>query len=75
MSFTQRFLPFVCEGDSIACSVDDFDFIARIVRDDCTDAPDQLQDGFWPSLYSDHPGFIGPGSNYRQRFAEAEAKA
>ncbi len=75
MTFAEKFLPFVCEGDTIQCTVDGFDITARIVRDDCLDPPDQRQDGFWPSLYSDHPRFIGPGNNYRQRFAEAEAKA
>ena len=75
MTFTQRFQTFVCEGDSITCEVAGFEIIARIVRDDCPDAPDERQDGFWPSLYKDAPGFIGPGPNHRQRFAEAQARA
>ena len=33
------------------------------------------QDGFWPSLYKDAPGFIGPGNNFRERFAQAQARA
>ena len=75
MTFTQRFQTFVCEGDSISCEAQGFEIIARIVRDDCPDAPDERQDGFWPSLYKDAPGFIGPGPNHRQRFAEAQARA
>ena len=75
MTFTQRFQTFVCEGDSISCEVAGFEITARIVRDDCGDAPDERQDGFWPSLYKDAPGFIGPGPNHRQRFAEAQARA
>ena len=75
MTFTQRFQSFACEGDSITCEVAGFEITARIVRDDCPDAPDERQDGFWPSLYKDAPGFIGPGPNYRQRFAEAQARA
>jgi len=75
MVFTERFPDFVCEGDSIACEVDGFEIVARIMRDDCPDAPDERQDGFWPSLYKDAPGFIGPGPNHRQRFAEAQARA
>ena len=75
MTFTERFDTFVCEGDSITCEAQGFEIIARIVRDDCGDAPDERQDGFWPSLYKDAPGFIGPGPNHRQRFAEAQAKA
>lgn len=75
MTFTQRFQTFVCEGDSISCEVAGFEITARIVRDECGDAPDQRQDGFWPSLYKDAPGFIGPGPNHRERFAQAQAKA
>ena len=75
MGYTDKFSNFVCEGDSIACEIGGFEVIARIVRDDCTDAPDQRQDGFWPSLIKDAPGFIGPGPNHRQRYAEARANA
>jgi hypothetical protein len=75
MTFTQRFQTFVCEGDSLTCEAAGFEITARIVRDDCTDAPDERQDGFWPSLYKDAPGFIGPGNNFRERFAQAQATA
>jgi len=89
MTFTERFPTFVCEGDSITCEVAGFEIIARIVREfrgsenapgerfpeGRPDAPDERQDGFWPSLYKDAPGFIGPGPNHRQRFAEAQARA
>ena len=75
MTFTERFQTFVCDGDSISCEIAGFEIIARIVCDDCPDAPDERQDGFWPSLYKDAPGFIGPGPYHRQRFAEAQAKA
>mgnify|MGYP003655947651 FL=1 len=75
MAFRERFDRYVCEGDSIACEVDGFRVIARIVRDDCPDAPDQRQDGFWPSLYINDPGFIGPGNNFRARLAKAQAEA
>ena len=89
MTFTERFQTFVCEGDTISCEAQGFEITARIVREfrgsenapgerfpeGRGDAPDQRQDGFWPSLYKDAPGFIGPGPNPRQRFAEAQAKA
>ena len=75
MAFTQQFGSYVCEGDTISCEADGFTVTARIVADDCPDAPDERQDGFWPSLYKDAPGFIGPGNGFRQRFAEAQAKA
>mgnify|MGYP001463053607 FL=1 len=75
MTFTNRFNTYACEGDTIGCEAEGFTFTARIVADDCPDAPDQRRDGFWPSLYKDAPGFIGPGNGFRQRFAEAQAKA
>ena len=75
MAFRERFDCYVCEGDSIACEIDGFRVTARIVRDDCMDAPDQRQDGYWPSLYINDPGFIGPGNNFRARFAKAQAEA
>jgi len=75
VTFAERFQSFVCEGDSIACETEGFEIVARIVRDDCPDAPDERQDGFWPSEYIGDPGFIGPGPNWRQRLAEARAKA
>ncbi|MGC6499862.1 MAG: hypothetical protein ACON4C_06680 [Henriciella sp.] len=75
MPFTERFQTFVCEGDTITCEVAGFEVTAWIVRDDCPDAPDERQDGFWPSLYKDAPGFIGPGNNFRERFAQAQARA
>ncbi|KJS37103.1 MAG: hypothetical protein VR74_10055, partial [Hyphomonas sp. BRH_c22] len=33
------------------------------------------QDGFWPSLYINDPGFIGPGNNFRERLEKAQAEA
>ena len=75
MMFAQSFQSYVCPGDVISCEDGPFTVLAQVVADDCLDAPDQRQDGFWPSLYIDAPGFIGPGPNHRQRFAEAQAKA
>ncbi len=75
MSFTERFRPFVCPGDVITCEAGPFTILAQVAIDDCPDSPDQRQDGFWPSLYIGAPGFIGPGNNFRQRFAEAQASA
>ncbi len=75
MAFRERFDRHVCDGDAIACEIDGFRVTARIVRDDCPDRPDQRQDGFWPSLYINDPGFIGPGNNFRERLAKAQAEA
>ena len=61
MAFRETFEDFVCEGDSISTEVDGFTVTARIERDDCGDAPDQRQDGFWPSLDPESAGFIGAG--------------
>jgi hypothetical protein len=103
MSFTTPFDSYACKGDMISYEVDGFTVTARIVADDCPDAPEfrgsenapverfpeGRQDGFWPSLYKDAPGFIGEAdqesvrgtdspserNGFRQRFAEAQAKA
>lgn len=75
MRFTETFQSFVCEGDSIDTEIEGFHVKARIMRDDCRDAPDERQDGFWPSLYKDAPGFIGPGNGWRARFDKAQARA
>ena len=47
MSFSERFQSYVCEGDAIDCEADGYTVTARIVRDDCPDAPDERHDGFW----------------------------
>ena len=87
--FTERFAAFVCPGDVITCQTEGFTVSARILPDDCPDPPDQRQDGFWPSLCKDAPGFIGEpdqelvqgtsspanGSTFRVRFAKAQAEA
>ncbi|NQY97657.1 MAG: hypothetical protein HRT82_10890 [Henriciella sp.] len=77
MGFITRFESFVCEGDSLTCDVAGFEITACIVREfgGSENAPDKRQEGFWPSLYKDAPGFIGAGPNHRERFAEAQAKA
>lgn len=75
MTFIERFDSFVCVGDTITCELDGFTIMAAIILDDCPDAPDQRDDGFWPSLYKDAPGFIGSGNGFRERFAKAQAEA
>ena len=75
MTFIERFQTFVCQGDSIDTEVEGYLIPARIVRDDCPDAPDERQNGFWPSLYQDAPGFIGAGNGWRARFDAAQARA
>ena len=50
MTFAQGFPSYVCPGDVISCEAGPFTVLAQVVPDDCLDAPDQRQDGFWPSL-------------------------
>jgi len=73
--FTKDFDRYVCEGDTITCHVDGFDLTARIYRDDCSDRPDERQDGFWPSLDPQSAGYIGPKSQRTLDRHMARAKA
>ena len=75
MTFTQKFDSFVCLGDSITCEVEGYTVTARITHDETPDAPDERQDGFWPSLYPDDAGFIGAGNGWRDRFTKAQTHA
>ena len=59
MTFTQKFDDYVCIGDIITCAVDGYTVTARISHDATPDAPDERQDGFWPSLYKDDAGSLG----------------
>lgn len=60
--FTTDFNRFTCDGDSISCEVDGITYCATIHRDDCDDAPDERDCGFWPSLNPNDDGYIGPKS-------------
>ena len=76
MAFLETFDSYVCEGDTIAAQVDGYAVTARVVRDDTPDAPDQRQDGFWPSLDPQDAGFIGAGKTAADlEAATAQAKA
>jgi len=59
----------VAEGCMTFSTVDGYTVTARIAHDETPDAPDERQDGFWPSLYPDDAGFIGAGNGWRDRFA------
>lgn len=69
--FSKSFGKYVCEGDTITATVDGFDVVATVYRDDCGDAPDERQDGFWPSLDSKSAGFVYP-ENFEAEHAKAE---
>ena len=75
MTFTQKFDSYVCLGDTLTYDVEGYTVTARITHDDTPDAPDQRQDGFWPSLYPNDAGFIGSGNGFRDRFDKAQKRA
>lgn len=50
---------YVCEGDTVKIEIDGFTLVATVYRDDDSGAPDTEQDGFWPSLDPNDPGYIG----------------
>ena len=74
MAFIETFDRYVCEGDTIAAQVDGYAVTARVVRDDTPDAPDQRQDGFWPTLDPQDAGYIGAGKTDAD-LAQAMARA
>ena len=76
MAFIETFDSYVCEGDTIAAQVDGYTVTARVVRDDIPDAPDQRQDGFWPTLDPQDAGYIGVGKTDADlEIAKANAQA
>lgn len=60
--FTKGFDSYVCDGDTISCTIDGFDCVATLHHDDDSTPPDERQDGFWPSLDPKSAGYIGPKS-------------
>ena len=59
MKFDKPFDNYVCAGDKITATVGKLSFRARIECDDTPDAPDERQDGFWPSDNPDDSGWVG----------------
>jgi len=76
MAFTESFDSFVCAGDTIAAQADGYTVTARVLRDDCPDAPDRRQDGFWPTLDPQDAGYIGADKSEADlATAKAQAKS
>ena len=88
MAFIETFDSYVGEGDTIAAQVDGYAVTARVVRDDTPDgemkkgpgdlsqANDQRQDGFWPTLDPQDAGYIGAGKTDADlEAAKAQARA
>lgn len=71
--FTEAFGEYVCEGDSIDVEINGILYRATVRRDDSSDAPDERQDGFWPSLNPADAGYIGAKS--RRTLGRAMAHA
>jgi len=71
--FRTHFNNYTCDGDKITCTVDGFDCVATIYRDDCSDAPDQREDGFWPSLDPKDAGYIGKKTEAQLTAAKRKA--
>lgn len=69
--FTKGFDKYACEGDKITCEVDGFIVTARIVTDDTIDAPDERNEGFWPSQNEKDAGYVLP-ENFEAEQAKAE---
>jgi len=69
-----KFDSYVCEGDTATHEVDGFTVTATIYRDDSSDAPDQRDDGFWPSRNPASAGYIGakPASEFEAQMAKAQ---
>jgi hypothetical protein len=63
----------VDEGDARSCERDGFTFTARIYRDDCSDRPDERDDGFWPSRDPKAAGYVEP-AHFDTEQAKAEAR-
>lgn len=74
-NFKTRFDAFVCVGDTLETFIEGFTLTARIAPDMSGEPPDARQDGFWPSLYKDAPGFIGAGNGWRERYETQHARA
>lgn len=45
-----------------------------VQQDDCTDRPDERDDGFWPSQDPKAAGYIGEGADYEAAYEAAQAR-
>lgn len=65
----------VHDFDTIECTIDGVTYTATIHRDDDAGKPEDNDEGFWPSLDRNTPGWIGdnPRKSYEQQMAECEA--
>lgn len=69
--FIKGFDTYACDGDTITCAVEGFDITATIHHDDCSDTPDERDDGFWPSKDENAAGYVLP-ENFDTEQVKAE---
>jgi hypothetical protein len=67
----KAFDKYTCDGDTRECEIDGFTLKATIVRDEVADAPDEMDDGFWPSKDKHAAGYVLP-ENFDVQQAQAE---
>lgn len=60
--FANGFRNFACVGDTIEGTSGPFRLVATLHDDGDNTPPDERQDGFWPSLNPNDPGYIGAKS-------------
>jgi hypothetical protein len=68
-----HFADYACDGDTVSFEYEGFTFTATLYRDDDCNAPDEQQEGFWPSLDPNDAGYIGAKS--KSTLARHMAKA
>lgn len=66
-----QFNRYACPGDTVSVDVDGYTLTATIYHDDCTDRPDERDDGFWPSRDPGSAGYVLP-ENFDGQHAIAE---
>lgn len=58
--FSEGFGKYVCAGESITVQIGKLTATATLYLDEISDAPDQMQDGFWPSSDPNAAGYVLP---------------
>lgn len=76
MKFTTGFNKYACIHDVIRCEdlSGSIHAVAEIHHDADAKAPDEQNEGFWPSLCSGRAGYMGPDASY-QDYLDAKEKA
>lgn len=67
----KAFDKYTFDGATRECEIEGFTLTAKIVRDDNSDAPDEMDEGFWPSKDKNAAGYVLP-ENFDVQQAQAE---